>query len=71
MYQGFNCMLIFATLDGRTWVNTSKPTHENQVNDAEVSCRDSNHFEPRSILCGFVLMIQLTVLQAIVPVHIF
>lgn len=51
MYHGFNCMLIFAALDGRTWINTAKPTHENQINDVEDPCRDSNHFKPYYIVC--------------------
>lgn len=64
MYYGFNCMFILSVSDGRTSVDTAKPTHENQINDVEDTCRDSNHFEP--ILCGFELMFLSTVLQAIV-----
>lgn len=29
MHHGFNCMLTFAALSGRTWVNTAELTHEN------------------------------------------
>lgn len=66
MYHGFNCVIIFAALDGRTSVDAAKPTGENQINDVEGTCGDSNHFEP--IFCSFVLMFQSTALQAIVPV---
>lgn len=54
MHHGFNCMLTFAALNGRTWVNTAKLTHENQTIDTEDPRRDSNHFEP--IFCRFTLV---------------
>ena len=69
MYHGINCMFILSALDGRTLVDIAKPRHENQINDVEDTCRDSSNFEP--IFCGFELMFQSTVLQAIVPVHVF
>lgn len=58
MQHGFNCMLIFAALDGRTWVNTAKATRENQINDVKDPCRESNHVEPYYILrfCAFVFV---------------
>lgn len=43
MYHVVNCMFILSALDGRTSVDTTKPTHENQTNDVEITCRDSNH----------------------------